>query len=86
LERFTQRAIDAVVNTVGKKRGVVFLAWGLHAQKRVARVDGKNLVLKGVHPSPLSAYKGDGFVSSVMCSHVTILPDTVQLRTLQKGE
>ncbi|QDS71256.1 hypothetical protein FKW77_000554 [Venturia effusa] len=56
-EKFTQRVIDIV----NKKRtnGVVFLAWGSPAQKRCAGVDGKrHLVLKTVHPSPLSAHKG----------------------------
>lgn len=56
-ERFTQRVIEIV----NKKRtgGVVFLAWGSPAQKRCAGVDGKrHLVLKTVHPSPLSAHKG----------------------------
>lgn len=56
-ERFTQKVLD----TVAKKRtrGVVFLAWGTPAQKRCAGINGqKHLVLKSVHPSPLSAAKG----------------------------
>lgn len=56
-ERFTQKVID----TVAKKRtrGVVFLAWGSPAQKRCAGINStKHLVLKSVHPSPLSAHKG----------------------------
>lgn len=56
-EKFTQRVIDIV----NKKRtnGVVFLAWGSPAQKRCTGVDGKrHLVLKTVHPSPLSAHRG----------------------------
>ena len=59
-ERFTQKVID----TVAKKRtkGVVFLAWGTPAQKRISAVNTtKHLVLKSVHPSPLSAHRG--FVS-----------------------
>lgn len=55
-ERFTQRVIDIVA---GGKKGVVFLAWGLPAGKRVAKVDKKrHLILTGVHPSPLSAHRG----------------------------
>lgn len=55
-EKFTQRIIDLVA---AKTRGVVFLAWGTPAGKRVLRVDGKkHLVLKSVHPSPLSASRG----------------------------
>ncbi|KIJ52541.1 hypothetical protein M422DRAFT_58685 [Sphaerobolus stellatus SS14] len=43
----------------GVSRGVVFLAWGSWAQKRVARLDKKkHLILTSAHPSPLSAYRG----------------------------
>lgn len=56
-ERFTQKVIDTVVKV--RQRGVVFLAWGSPAQKRCAKISGaKHLVLKSVHPSPLSAHKG----------------------------
>ncbi|GAB7356158.1 hypothetical protein MBLNU459_g6750t1 [Dothideomycetes sp. NU459] len=56
-ERFTQKVIDAVA--AKRARGVVFLAWGSPAQKRCAKINGsKHLVLKSVHPSPLSAHKG----------------------------
>jgi uracil-DNA glycosylase len=56
-EKFTQKVIDTVAKVRG--RGVVFLAWGSPAAKRVAKVDkGKHLVLQSVHPSPLSAHKG----------------------------
>ena len=35
------------------------MLWGSYAQKKAALVDeSKNLVLKAVHPSPLSAYRG----------------------------
>ncbi|KAK4157829.1 hypothetical protein C8A00DRAFT_29215 [Chaetomidium leptoderma] len=56
-ERFTQRVIDLVA--ARRAKGVVFLAWGTPAGKRVVKVDGKrHLVLKSVHPSPLSASRG----------------------------
>ncbi|KAL2154441.1 hypothetical protein VTH82DRAFT_3117 [Thermothelomyces myriococcoides] len=56
-ERFTQKCIDLVA--ARRSRGVVFMAWGTPAGKRVLRVDSKrHLVLKSVHPSPLSASKG----------------------------
>lgn len=56
-EKFTQKVIDTVA--AKRTRGVVFLAWGSPAQKRCARINGsKHLVLKSVHPSPLSAHKG----------------------------
>jgi uracil-DNA glycosylase len=41
---------------------VVFMLWGAYAQKKGAKIDSKkHLVLKAVHPSPLSANKGPGF-------------------------
>lgn len=56
-ERFTQRVIDLVA--AKRTRGVVFMAWGTPAGKRVQKVDGqRHLVLKSVHPSPLSAARG----------------------------
>ena len=50
-----------MIDIVEKKRtkGVVFLAWGSPAAKRVAKVDKtKHCVLLSVHPSPLSARRG----------------------------
>ena len=42
-----------------RTRGVVFLAWGSPAGKRVSKVDKKrHCVLMSVHPSPLSASRG----------------------------
>ncbi|KXH34689.1 uracil-DNA glycosylase [Colletotrichum salicis] len=56
-ERFTQKVIDLVA--AKRSRGVVFVAWGTPAGKRVVKVDAKkHLVLKSVHPSPLSASRG----------------------------
>ncbi|KAI1642951.1 uracil-DNA glycosylase [Daldinia loculata] len=56
-ERFTQKVIDLVAQK--RTRGVVFLAWGNPAAKRVTKVDTKrHLVLKSAHPSPLSASRG----------------------------
>ena len=55
-EKFT----DAVVRLVAEqKQGIVYMLWGSYAQKKAAEVDpSRNLVLKAVHPSPLSAYRG----------------------------
>ncbi|PHH68104.1 hypothetical protein CDD80_245 [Ophiocordyceps camponoti-rufipedis] len=56
-ERFTQRIIDLVAQK--RTRGVVFMAWGTPAGKRVQKVDKqRHLVLQSVHPSPLSASRG----------------------------
>ena len=55
-EQFT----DAVVRLIAeRKQGVVYMLWGSYAQKKGAMVDTtQNLVLKAVHPSPLSVYRG----------------------------
>ncbi len=55
-ERFTDAAIKAVAD---KKQHVVFLLWGNYAQAKETLIDAsKHLVLKAVHPSPLSALRG----------------------------
>ncbi len=59
-ERFT----DAIIKLVAaKEEPVIFLLWGSYAQKKADFVKsveqgGKHLVLKSVHPSPLSAHRG----------------------------
>lgn len=54
-ERFTD-AVVAQVNALPDP--VVFMLWGSHAQKKASSVDPRHLVLKSVHPSPLSAHGG----------------------------
>jgi len=55
-ENFTDAVIRAVAE---QKEHVVFLLWGNYAQQKGAFVNtAKHLVLKTVHPSPLSAYRG----------------------------
>ncbi|XXF78859.1 uracil-DNA glycosylase [Myxococcaceae bacterium GXIMD 01537] len=51
---------DAVIRAVSDKpEPVVFLLWGRYAQKKEKLIDAKrHVVLKGVHPSPLSASQG----------------------------
>ena len=51
---------DAVIRKVAEEKvHVVFMLWGNYAQQKGAVVDGqKHLVLRSVHPSPLSAYRG----------------------------
>ena len=55
-EQFT----DAVVRAIAtRKQGVVYMLWGSYAQRKGAIADpNKNLILKSVHPSPLSSYRG----------------------------
>ncbi|MFY7993482.1 MAG: uracil-DNA glycosylase [Bacteriovoracaceae bacterium] len=55
-EKFTDKVIE-VLNQ--KKENLVFILWGSPAQKKAAAVDAKkHFILKSVHPSPLSSYRG----------------------------
>lgn len=58
-ERFT----DAVIKRLTEQRSnIVFMLWGAYAQKKGAFINtSQNLVLKSVHPSPLSANRGGWF-------------------------
>ena len=51
---------DAVVRTIAeRKQGVVYMLWGSYAQRKVELADpARNCILKSVHPSPLSVYRG----------------------------
>ncbi len=51
---------DAVIHKLASEREhLVFLLWGSYAQKKGEFIDSKkHLILKSVHPSPLSAYRG----------------------------
>ncbi|KAI0346586.1 uracil-DNA glycosylase [Trametopsis cervina] len=70
-EEFTDRVVDIVDKygganlaahesaLAGRGRGIVFLAWGAWAAKRVAKLNKKkHLILTSAHPSPLSASRG----------------------------
>ncbi len=51
---------DAVIKLLSEQRSdIVFMLWGNYAQQKGSYIDTqKHLVLKTVHPSPLSAYRG----------------------------
>jgi uracil-DNA glycosylase len=51
---------DAVIHELSTQReNVVFLLWGSYAQKKGALINpNRHHILKSVHPSPLSAYRG----------------------------
>lgn len=55
-EQFT----DAVIHRLAEqKEGLVFILWGSYAQRKGEFIDSRrHLVLKSVHPSPLSAHRG----------------------------
>lgn len=55
-ETFTDRVIQLLSEHC---EGLVFVLWGAYAQKKTTLIDeSKHLVLKGIHPSPLSAHRG----------------------------
>ncbi len=55
-EPFTDAAIRQLAD---KRENLVFILWGSYAQKKASFIDGsKHLVLRSVHPSPLSAHNG----------------------------
>ncbi|MDE6478234.1 MAG: uracil-DNA glycosylase [Alphaproteobacteria bacterium] len=54
-EQFT----DAVIRATATRDNIVYMLWGSYAQRKAEFVDPtRNLVLKSVHPSPLSAHRG----------------------------
>ncbi|MEY3237506.1 MAG: hypothetical protein RI883_1607 [Bacteroidota bacterium] len=55
-EQFT----DAIIQELDEQTdGIVYILWGSKAQEKANKVSSKkNLVLKSVHPSPLSSYRG----------------------------
>jgi len=55
-EQFTDKVI-AVINE--QERPIIFVLWGAYAQKKGGVIDAsRHLVVRSVHPSPLSAYRG----------------------------
>ena len=55
-EQFTDKVI-AKLNDQGEK--IIFILWGSHAHKKGKNINtDKHFVIKGPHPSPLSAYRG----------------------------
>lgn len=55
-EKFT----DAVIQKINsEKEGIVFMLWGSKAIAKEEMIDNsKHMILKSVHPSPLSAHRG----------------------------
>ena len=42
-----------------RKQGIVYMLWGNYAQRKGEIADpSRNLILRSVHPSPLSVYRG----------------------------
>lgn len=75
-ERFT----DAAISVINRDHdNIVFLLWGAYAQNKGASIDpSRHLVLKTVHPSPLSAHRG--FLG---CSHFSRCNEWLRARGLE---
>ncbi len=55
-ETFTDNAIRTLAN---EREHIVFMLWGNYAQQKAQFIDAdKHLILRSVHPSPLSASRG----------------------------
>ena len=55
-ETFTN---EVIARLNAQREHIVFILWGSYAQKKGRFIDeSRHLVLKSVHPSPLSAYRG----------------------------
>ncbi len=54
-ETFTDKVIHVINEHPTPK---VFVLWGAYAQKKASFLHDRHLVLKSVHPSPLSAHRG----------------------------
>lgn len=77
-EKFTDKVIE-VLNT--EKENLVFILWGDAAQKKAVRVDPKkHLLLKSVHPSPLSCYRG--FLGSKPFSQTNVYLEAHGIQTI----
>ncbi|GBU10881.1 uracil-DNA-glycosylase [Erysipelotrichaceae bacterium] len=72
-EKFT----DEIIKKLNEKEDpIIFLLWGNYAQKKAALITNeKHEILVGVHPSPLSAYRG--FIGSKPFSKI----DTIILNS-----
>ena len=78
-ERFTDAAISALNN---HRENLVFMLWGAYAQNKGVSIDEtRHLVLRTVHPSPLSASRG--FFG---CSHFSKCNEWLAARGLEPIE
>ena len=54
-----QKFTDYVIQQLSKHHeNIVFMLWGRFAQQKEPLIQGDHLILKSVHPSPLSAHRG----------------------------
>ena len=75
-----QEFTTSVVKTLSEsKEHMVFILWGGNAKKMKKHITNKNhLILEGVHPSPLSVYRG--FIG---CNHFKLANDYLNNNSLK---
>jgi uracil-DNA glycosylase len=55
-ERFTDKIITTLSD---REKPIIFVLWGSHAQAKQRLIDTtRHVIIKSVHPSPLSSYRG----------------------------
>ena len=76
-EKFTKATIEAISSNL---ENIVFSLWGRDAQSKEKLIDAsKHLILKTVHPSPLSAY--NGFFG---CKHFSKTNSYLEMNNIEK--
>lgn len=72
---------DAVIKILAEEKSdLVFMLWGAYAQQKGAYIDSRrHLVLKTVHPSPLSAHRG--FIG---CGHFSAANEFLRTKGMQE--
>lgn len=55
-----EQLTDAIIQKLNtREKPVIFILWGKPAQEKIKMIDTtRHIILKGPHPSPLSAYRG----------------------------
>src|SRR5699024_12559687 len=50
---------EIIINLNEKSHPIIYILWGAQAQKKIKLINtNKHFIIKSVHPSPLSAYRG----------------------------
>ena len=55
-----EQLTDTIIQKLNaREKPVVFILWGKPAQQKIAMIDtSKHVIIRSVHPSPLSAHRG----------------------------
>lgn len=54
-----EQLTDAIIKKLNEReQPVVFILWGKPAQQKMSMIDSRHVIIRSVHPSPLSAHRG----------------------------